>query len=136
MSGEQTRYLFGNTYLAASGQDIVAITLDSNIVLLLGRDREHEFRIGNHLFLDADGERSVVTFDPYSGREAENITELVQLITQKVDRAAAYVSGVLQLVTANGTKLTVNPLPRYEAWTYTCGNFILSCPPGGLLTSK
>jgi hypothetical protein len=75
--------LFGGKELDAVGEPVAAITLDSNVVLLVGQRREHEFRIEN------------------------------------------------DITVGDGTVLTVAPEDKYEAWTYTFGNFILSCPPGG-----
>jgi hypothetical protein len=126
--------LFGGKELDAVGEPVAAITLDSNVVLLVGQRREHEFRIENDITV-GDGNRSSfsVRFDPYNRDHPtrENLTELAAIIGRSVVHAKAYVTGTLEIVFDDGTVLTVAPEDKYEAWTYTFGNFILSCPPGG-----
>jgi 1,4-dihydroxy-2-naphthoate octaprenyltransferase len=79
----------------------------------MGQHREHEFRIENNI------------------TTRENLTELAAIIGRTVVHAKAYVSGILEIALDDGTVLTVAPKDKYEAWTYTFGNFVLSCPPGG-----
>jgi len=59
--------LFRGRELAASGQTITAITLDSNVVIFAGDDRQHEFRIENDILVDQErvGPPFVVRYDPY-----------------------------------------------------------------------
>lgn len=127
--------LFGNRELAVVGQTITAITLDSNVVIYAGSGREHEFRIENS-FVVANGSRQelyTVRYEPYNRNIPirENLTELSVVVTSTILGARAYVSGVLELDLDNDLLIRVEPMERYEAWTYTFGTFILACPPGG-----
>ncbi|MCL5048807.1 MAG: DUF6188 family protein [Firmicutes bacterium] len=127
--------LFGGEELPVVGQLIMAITLDSDVVIYAGRDRQHEFRIGNSFSIENEqqGTSLEVRFDPYNRNEPirENLTELAVIIDSMIIGARAYVSGVLELSFDDGLLIVVQPLDRYEAWCYTFGNFILACPPGG-----
>jgi hypothetical protein len=127
--------IFGGKELAAVGEVVSAITLDSNVVILVGSRREHEFRIENDIAMGnpADGSSLWVSYDPYSrsGPTRQNLTALGGIIGRTVVHARAYVTGSLEIVLDDGTVLTVAPKEMYEAWTYTFGNFILACPPGG-----
>jgi hypothetical protein len=127
--------LFGGKELAAAGEVVSAIVLDSNVVILIGPRREHEFRIENDITGEnhATGSRFAVRYDPYNRTDParENLTELAVIIAKTVVHAKAYLTGILEIVLDDGTVLTVVPKERYEAWTNTFGNFILSCPPGG-----
>jgi hypothetical protein len=127
--------LFGGRELAVVGEAITAITLDSNVVILMGSRRDHEFRIENDISVGSrDGGSSFsVSYDPYnrSHPSRQNLTELAAIIGGTVVHAKAYVTGVLEIVLDDGTVLTVAPKEKHEAWTYTFGNFILACPPGG-----
>jgi Family of unknown function (DUF6188) len=127
--------LFGGKELAAVGEPVWAITLDSNVVILMGQHREHEFRIENDIAVENhdDGSSFSVRYDPYNRADPirENLTELAAIIGRTVVHAKAYVSGILEIALDDGTVLTVAPKDKYEAWTYTFGNFMLSCPPGG-----
>jgi hypothetical protein len=127
--------LFGGKELAASGEVVSAITLDSNVVIFIGLRREHEFRIENDITAEnaGKGTRFVVRYDPYNSTDPvrENLTELAAIVTTTVVHAKAYLDGVLEIVLNEGTVLTVEAKDRYEAWTYSFGDYILSCPPGG-----
>jgi hypothetical protein len=127
--------LFGGKELDAVGEPVWAITLDSNVVILMGPHRDHEFRIENDISVEngGDGSRFLVRYDPYNRSDPvrENLTELAAIIAKTVVHAKAYVTGTLEIVLDDGTVLTVAPKKKYEAWTYTFGNFILACPPGG-----
>ena len=129
MTSSSDTSLFGGKELDAVGEPVSAMTLDSNVVLLVGQRREHEFRIENH----GNGSSFSVSYDPYNRADPirENLTELAAIIGRTVVHAKAYVTGTLEIVLDDGTVLTVAPKDKYEAWTYTFGNFILSCPPGG-----
>jgi hypothetical protein len=126
---------FGGKELAAGGEVVSAITLDSNIVILMGSRRDHEFRIENDITIQnhATGSLLSVRYDPYNRTEPvrEHLTELAAIIAKTVVHARAYVTGILEIALNHGTFLTVAPKERYEAWTYRFGDFILSCPPGG-----
>ena len=127
--------LFGGKELAAVGEVVSAITLDSNVVILMGSRREHEIRIENDITVENHGDMSCfsVRYDPYNRTEPvrENLTELATIIGTTVVHAKAYSTGTLEIELDDGTVLTVAPKNMYEAWTYTFGNFILACPPGG-----
>jgi hypothetical protein len=127
--------LFGGKELGAVGEPVSAVTLDSNVVLLVGERREHEFRIENDITVENHGSGSSfsVRYDPYNRAAPirENLTEFAAIIGRTVVHAKAYVTGTLEIALNDGTVLTVAPKDMYEAWTYTFGNFILSCPPGG-----
>jgi hypothetical protein len=127
--------LFGGKELGAVGEPVWAITLDSNVVILIGPRREHKFRIENDITVAnrGDGSSFAVRYDPYNRTEPlrKNLTELAAIIGRTVVHARAYVTGTLEIVLDDGTVLTVAPKDKYEAWTYTFGNFILACPPGG-----
>jgi hypothetical protein len=130
--------LFDDKELAAAGQMITAIVLDSNVVLKVGDDREHEFRIENDITVSTDNEDVVVHYDPYSHERTSprHITELASIVGARLSHASAYNDGTLVLVVDHEHvhSMTVEPKARYEAWTYTYGNYILSCPPGGRLS--
>jgi hypothetical protein len=130
--------LFGGKELDAVGEVVWAITLDSNVVILMGPRREHEFRIENDITVanHVNGSRFSVRYDPYNRTDPvrENLTELAAIVAKTVIHAKAYVTGTLEIVLDDGTVLTVAPKEMYEAWTYTFGNFILACPPGGFNT--
>jgi hypothetical protein len=104
----------------------------------MGQHREHEFRIENDITVENhdDGSSFSVRYDPYNRADPirENLTELAAIIGRTVSHAKAYVTGTLEIVLDDGTLLTVAPKDKYEAWTYTFGNFLLSCPPGGFDT--
>jgi hypothetical protein len=127
--------LFGGKELAAVGESVTAITLDSNVVIFVGQHREHEFRIENDIILTnyRNGPAIVVGYDPYSHGDPvrEHLTELSSVVNTKLLHAKAFMEGILELNFDNGVVLSVQPLGKYEAWTYTFGNYILSCPPGG-----
>ena len=138
MTSSSDTSLFGGKELDAVGEPVWAITLDSNVVILMGQHREHEFRIENDITVEnhGDGSSFSVRYDPYNRDDPirENLTELAVIIGRTDVHAKAYVTGTLQIVLDGGTVLTVAPEDTYEAWTYTFGNFILSCPPGGFET--
>ncbi|MHB8287809.1 MAG: DUF6188 family protein [Acidimicrobiales bacterium] len=127
--------LFGDGELEVVGEEVSAITLDSSVVIFAGTHREHEFRIENEFTLENpnDSLRVVVRYDPYnrSNPVRENLTELSKVIRTRVLHARAYMSGVLELVFSDSTVITVNPLEKYEAWTYASPSGILPCTPGG-----
>lgn len=127
--------LFRGQELQAVGELVTALVLDSNIVLLAGRNREHEFRIENDITVEdrTYGTRYVVRFDPYNRTDPvfEHLTELAAIIAARILHARVFMSGVLELILSNGMTLAVEPKQKYEAWTYTLGNEILNCPPGG-----
>ena len=135
MTNSTDASLFGGKELDAVGEPVRAITLDSNVVILIGPRREHEFRIENDISVEigGDGSRFSVRYDPYNRTDPvrENLTELAAIIDKTVVHARAHVTGTLEIVLDDGTVLTVTPKEKYEAWTYTFGNFILACPPGG-----
>ena len=76
--------LFGDKELDAVGEPVSAITLDSNVVLLVGQHREHEFRIENDITVENHGNGSSfsVRYDPYNRDDPirENLTELASII--------------------------------------------------------
>ena len=127
--------LFSGKELAAVGTEVSAITLDSDIVIHAGERREHEFRIENEIILENDARnyRLVVRYNPFdrSHPVREKLTELSAIIGTTVFHARAYMDGTLELVLSDGSVLTVMPEERFEAWTYTFGNYILASPPGG-----
>jgi Family of unknown function (DUF6188) len=127
--------LFGGKELTAIGEEVSAITLDSNVVIFLGPRREHEFRIENDILVDnaSNGSNYVVKYDPYNRSDPvrQGLTELSSIVATRVVHAKAYVDGILEITLNDGTVLTVHPKEKYEAWTYTFGNYILACPPGG-----
>jgi hypothetical protein len=128
--------MFEDHELVASGAQVTAIALDSNVVIFAGANRDHEFRIENDIRLSSSSSEVLVHFSPYDeprGRPA-HITELAALVTLRIAHARAYLSGVLELVFEDGTVATVEPKSRTEAWTYTHGTRVLACPPGGRLT--
>jgi hypothetical protein len=130
--------LFEDKELAAAGQVITAIVLDSNVVLKAGDDREHEFRIENDFTLSTGAGEITVHYDPYSAerRPPTHITELSAIVDCRLSHASAFTDGTLLLVVDHGhiQAIRVKPKALYEAWTYTYGNYILSCPPGGRLS--
>jgi hypothetical protein len=135
---EPSGALFGGKELPASGEDITAITLDSNIVVYAGKKRDHEFRIENDVLLRFGGTNSVVVvrYDPYrhDGPIRENLTEVASILPRTIRHARAYMTGRLELVLTGNLVLSVDRFPPdrpFEPWTYTHGDFILSCPPGG-----
>jgi len=131
--------LFGGAELEAVGQQITAILLDSDVVIYAGtfpnNTRDHEFRIGADILLSSKSEHSLVLvqYEPYgkSGFLSEHITELSKIVGQTVTHARPYNSGELELVLENGTTTRVMPLEQFESWSYTFGNTLLTCPPGG-----
>jgi hypothetical protein len=129
------RELFEGRELAASGQSVTAVTLDSNVVLLAGPDREHKFRIEDDIVLRRAGESRgrVVRYEPYRrvGPVRENLTDLASIVTQTIVHARAYMNGALELVMSNDDVLSVGPAEQYEAWTYVYGTFILPSGVGG-----
>ena len=118
-----------------AGAKVSAITLDSDIVILVGMNREHEFRIANEIEMKKGMSQPplVVQFDPYNQTRAirQNLTELSKIIDQTVLHARPFLDGTLEIELEVNLRLRVLPLDRYEAWTYTFGNYILACPPGG-----
>ena len=60
--------LFGGKELDAVGEPVSAITLDSNVVILVGPRRDHEFRIENDITVKnhGDGSSFSVRYDPYN----------------------------------------------------------------------
>jgi hypothetical protein len=139
MTALSSRDLFGGKELAAAGEVVSAITLDSNVVIYAGKQREHEFRIENEFIVtnSLDGSHFVVKYDPFnrSNPVRKNLTELTAIVGAEIVHARAYVDGVLELILSEGASITVQPKDIYEAWTYTFGNFILACPPGGFTAS-
>jgi hypothetical protein len=132
---ESNAELFGGKELAAVGEKVYAITLDSNVVILAGKESEHRFRIENEFAVENsdNGSHFVVRYDPYnrSNPVRENLTELTSIIDATILHARAYVDGILKLIFSGGTVIMVKPKDKYEAWTYVFENYILSCPPGG-----
>jgi hypothetical protein len=121
--------------LAASGDEVTAITLDSNVVISAGEHREYRFRIEQDFILSIDGSDLGVHFDAYVNRPTapRHMNELAALVRCRIGLATAGTNGVLRL-TFEGEpvrSITVRPHALYEAWTYTHGNYILACPPGG-----
>jgi Family of unknown function (DUF6188) len=127
--------LFDGRELPVSGEQVSALVLDGSIVLLFGLTREHELRVGNEsdVMLDGTDGAILVHYDPFAGETAvaQNVNQLCAVVLRTVTWAAAYVDGILELKFNNGVALRVEPHPRYEAWVYTYGNYILACPPGG-----
>jgi Family of unknown function (DUF6188) len=130
--------LFGGQELPASGEAITAITLDSNIVICAGAQRDHEFRIENDVRLRYERTNSVVVvrYQPYrhEGPIRENLTELASILPETIRHARAYMTGRLELVLTGELFLSVDlfpPAKPFEPWNYTHGDFSLSCPPGG-----
>jgi Family of unknown function (DUF6188) len=132
--------LFGGAELAAAGEVVSAITLDSNVVIHVGARREHEFRIENDFTVrdTNDGSEFVVRYDPYNRSRPvrENLTELSAIVATTVAHARAYVTGDLELMLSDQLIVTVKKKDKYEAWTYTFGNYVLACPPGGFATTS
>ena len=138
MTASPDASLFGGRELEVTGERITAITLDSNVVVYAGSSRDHEFRIENVFTIDDPGGTDLtVRYDPYNRANPvrENLTELTTIIDSIVTSGRAYVDGVLELILGDGRTIRVEPNPTYEAWTYTVGNFILACPPGGFSTT-
>jgi hypothetical protein len=128
--------LFGGSPLAASGHQITAIVLDTDVVVLLGRNREHELRIESDMRLTLhDGRDVIVHYDPLplDSLLPFHISMLASIAYRTPREVLAFVDGALALEFADGPveRLVVEPDPSYEAWTYTNGSYILSCPPGG-----
>jgi hypothetical protein len=121
--------------LAASGHEVTAITLDSNVVIFAGDHREYQFRIEQDFILSVDGSDLRVRFDAYENRPStpRHMNELAALVRCRIGLATAGTNGVLRLTFEgeHARSITVLPHDRYEAWTYTHGNYILPCPPGG-----
>lgn len=115
--------------------EITAITLDSNVVIYVGKNREYQFRIENEFTVANSNTDSgfVVRFDPYNRVKPvhENVTELARIIGSTVLSAKTQLSGELRLSLSNGDDLTVEPEQKIEAWSFSFGNYILVCPPGG-----
>lgn len=133
--------LFGGKLLEASENEVTAIILDSNVVIKVGTNREHEFRIENDIRLSTNAGLLVVHYDPYrrQGHPPKNVTELAMVVGAHLGAAAAFVDGRLELRFSHSVirELTVEPNEKYEAWTYTFGSYILNSPPGGdLATSR
>lgn len=132
--------LFGGKELAASGEVVSAITLDSNVVIHVGANREHEFRIENEFTVTNKAEASHfwVRYDPYNASRPvrENLTELAAIVAARVTHARASASGVLELSLNDESIIRVEPKDKYEAWMYTCGDYILACPPGGFAAGQ
>jgi hypothetical protein len=126
--------LFKGKEMNASGE-IRAITLDSNVVIYVGENREHQFRIENEFSIEntVTGLRFVVKYDPYnrSNRVQQNLTELASIIGTQVLESRVSVDGLLELHLSGDMLLIVEPENHFEAWTYTFKNYILACPPGG-----
>jgi hypothetical protein len=121
--------------LSASGQVVSAITLDSNIVLFAGHERQYQFRIETDLTLSIAGTSVIVHYAAYAGTAnvPRNIDALAALVRSRILRAEAASNGLLTL-TFDGPEaraITVKPDGRFEAWTYSHGEYVLSCPPGG-----
>lgn len=139
MTVATSRELFGGEELAAAGEVISAVTLDSNVVIHVGVHRDHEFRIENEFTVQTiDGDTSfVVSYDPYnkSAPVRRNLTEFSAVVAKTLTHARAFVDGVLELTLSDQTIITVQPQDKYEAWTYTFGSYILACPPGGFSAS-
>ncbi len=119
----------------ASGHEVTAITLDSNIVIFAGKRREYEFRIEQDLVLTIGDAELLVHFKPYEEQyePPRHIDELVALVRNRIRRASTGADGTLHL-TFEGEPVRSIKVPqhqRYEAWTYTHGSYILACPPGG-----
>ena len=123
--------------LPLKGEVISAVTLDTDVVLSLGEDRQHELRIGNRLsVLDTrTGSTTVVRYDPYgAGRPLWcNLTRLGALIDQDVVHATADALGRLEIVLGRNLVVSVDPGNHLGEWVYSYGSFVLACPPGGFL---
>ena len=91
MNSSSDTSLFGGKELDAVGEPVWAITLDSNVVILMGQHREHEFRIENDITVENHGNGSSfsVRYDPYNRDDPirENLTELAAIITKTVVHA-------------------------------------------------
>jgi Family of unknown function (DUF6188) len=105
------------------------MTRSSDTSLFGDKELDAVGEVENHV----DGSSFSVRFDPYNRSDPirENLTELAAIIGRTDVHAKAYVTGTLEIVLNDGTVLTVASKDEYEAWTYTFGKFILSCPPGG-----
>ncbi len=121
--------------LPLKGELISAVTLDPDVVISLGDDRQHELRIGNRLsVLDArTGSTTVVRYDPYgAGRPLWcNLTRLGALIDREVLHARADALGRLEIALGSSLVVTVDPGNHLGEWVYSYGAFVLACPPGG-----
>jgi hypothetical protein len=130
--------LFAGRELPAAGLVVSAITLDSAVVLALGENREQEFRLENDISLVTPAGELVVHFGPYEAPRSEptHITELASIVNHKVVSACAFDDGVLELSFDIPTvrTLRVQPLSKFEAWTYWDGRSLMVCPPGGQLS--
>ncbi len=119
---------------------ISAVTLDTDVVLCLGDDRQHELRIGNRLSaLDSrTGSTTVVRYDPYGAERPLwcNLTRLGALIDREVVHARTDALGRLEIVLRRGLVVTVDPGNHLGEWVYSYGSFVLACPPGGFLQSR
>ena len=128
------RPVFASDELAVAGQPITAITLDSDVVIFAGEHRDYEFRIEQGFEVTPpDGESFNVQFEPYGAHPLvpRGMDGLACIIATTIIEAVAYMDGTLELLLSDGTKLVVGADPKYEAWTYAHGNYILPCTPGG-----
>jgi len=121
--------------LAASGHEVTAITLDSNVVIFAGEGREYQFRIEQDFVLSIDEAELTVHFAAYKNppNGPRHMDELAALVRRRISHATTGTDGALHLSFEGrpARTITVPPHDRYEAWTYVHGNYILSCPPGG-----
>ena len=83
--------LFGGQELEVVGEVVSAIVLDSSIVILTGKERDHKFRIENDAQLRSPGldVDIVVRFYPFAeeGFVSQGISSLVRLVGKRVTHA-------------------------------------------------
>jgi hypothetical protein len=137
MTASDEHTLIEDWELPLEGECISAVTLDTDVVISLGDDRQHELRIGNRLSVGnvRTGSTVVVRYDPYCAVRPlwHNLTELGALISGEVVHARADHLGRLEVVLRNDLLVTVDPANHLGEWVYSYGSFVLACPPGGFL---
>jgi hypothetical protein len=92
-------------------------------------EQETEFRINCPFSLGTVDAPSL--HDP---ERSETMAEPIRLFRAEVTEARAYEDGTLDVLFADGRRLTVAPDPNYEAWQMTCadGMMFVALPGGGL----
>jgi hypothetical protein len=76
----------------------------------------------------AASEREPVVLEP----ERQDVAAGLALFNTGVAAAIAYESGVLRMSFDGGRRLTVEPHPRYEAWTVGPGSMVIVSPAAAL----
>jgi hypothetical protein len=126
------------SHLFIEGERLTALTLDSNVVIFFGIEREYKLRILEEKFeisLNDAEENLVVHFAAWStpSDDVSGITELSSLINKVVVSAEISAVGMLSIIFEDHSTLRVKPGGIDEAYTLVGDGQILVCNANGTL---